>query len=255
TDDSTYENDEGFTLDLSSPVNASILDAQGAGTITNDDGLPSASIGDVSVAEGSSGTTPAGFTVTLSNPSAFTATVDWATSDATATAGSDYTAGSGTLTFNPGETSKPISVDVLGDTTFEADETFTVTLSNPTGSTVGTASATGTITNDDKAVTTLTIGVAKTSRNVAPKGVLERATADASVTVTIYRRHNKHWVKLVSKTVGVKALGDRDADGTPDAAYVVGFPRPKHGSYRFKATFAGNGSLLPCVSKTLTVKL
>src|SRR6478672_8830677 len=161
-DDSTYENDEGFTLDLSSPVNASVLDAQGAGTITNDDALPSASIADVSVAEGSSGTTPAGFTVTLSNPSAFTSTVDWATSDGTATAGSDYTAGNGTVTFNPGETSKPVSVDVLGDTTFEPDETFTVTLSNPSGLTIGTASGTGTITNDDKAVTSLTLTVTKT---------------------------------------------------------------------------------------------
>src|SRR5262245_58625706 len=134
TDDQTYENDEGFTLDLSSPDNASVLDAQGAGTITNDDALPSASIADVSIAEGATGTTSAGFTVTLSNPSAFGATVDWATADGSATAGEDYTAGSGTLTFDPGVTSQPVSVDVLGDTTFEADETFTVTLSNPTGS-------------------------------------------------------------------------------------------------------------------------
>ena len=255
TDDTTYENDEGFTLDLSSPVNASVVDAQGDGTITNDDGLPSASVADVSVAEGSTATTSAGFTVTLSNPSGFTATVDWATSDGTATSGSDYTAASGTVTFNPGETSKPVSVDVLGDTTFESDETFTVTLSNPSGSTVGTPSATGTISNDDKAVTTLTLAVTKTSRKVGAKGVLERSTAGAQVTVTIYRRHNGHWVKLASKTVGVTSLGDRDADGTPDAAYRAGFPRPKRGRYRFRATFAGNGSLLPCSSKTLTVKL
>jgi chitinase len=255
TNDSTYENDEGFTLDLSSPVNASVFDAQGAGTITNDDALPSASIADVSVAEGSSGTTPAGFTVTLSNPSAFISTVDWATSEGTATAGSDYTAANGTVTFNPGETSKPVSVDVLGDTTYEPDETFTVTLSNPSGLTIGTPTATGTITNDDKAVTSLTLTVTKTSRKVGAKGVLERATAGAQVTVTIYRKKSGHWVKLAAKTVTVKSLGDRNANGIPDAAYRAGFPRPKRGSYRFRAKFAGNATLLPCASKTLTVKL
>jgi chitinase len=255
TDDSTYENDEGFTIDIASPFNASIVDAQGAGTITNDDVLPSASIADISVAEGSTGTTPAGFTVTLSNPSDFTATVDWATADGSATAGSDYTAGSGTVTFDPGVTSQLVSVDVLGDTTFESDETFTVTLTNPTGSTVGTGAGTGTITNDDKAVTTLTLAVTKTKAKVGAKGVLERATADANVTVTIYRRHNGHWVKLANQTVGVASLGDRDSDGTPDAAYRAGFPRPKHGTYRFRAAFAGNASLLPTSSKAVTVKL
>jgi hypothetical protein len=255
SDDTTYENDEGFTIDIASPFNASIVDAQGAGTITNDDLLPAASVGDVSVAEGSAGTTPEGFTVTLSNPSAFTATVDWATADGSATDGSDYTAGSGTLTFDPGVTSQPVSVDVLGDTTFESDETFTVTLSNATGSTIGTATGTGTITNDDKAVTTLTLSVTKTKAKVAAKGVLERATADASVTVTIYRRHNGHWVKLATKSVGVTSLGDRDSDTTPDAGYRAGFPRPKHGKYRFRATFVGNASLLPSTSKAVTVKL
>jgi len=255
SDDSTYENDEGFLVDIASPFNASIVDAEGAGAITNDDTLPSASVGDVSVAEGSTGTTPADFTVTLSNPSAFSATVDWATADGSATQGSDYTAASGTVTFDPGVTSQPVSVDVLGDTTFESNETFTVTLSNPTGSTVGTATGTGTITNDDKAITTLTIGVSKTKAKVAAKGVLERATADAGVTVTIYRRHNGHWVKLATKTVGVASPGDRDSDGTPDAKYRAGFPRPKHGKYRFRATFAGNASLLPSSSKAVTVKL
>ncbi|HEX5096575.1 MAG TPA: Calx-beta domain-containing protein, partial [Acidimicrobiia bacterium] len=250
TDDTTYENDEGFTIEISSPFNASIVDAQGAGTIANDDALPSASIGDVSVAEGTAGSTPAGFTVTLSNPSAFTATVDWATADGSATEGSDYTGAGGTLTFDPGVTSQPVSVDVLGDTMFESDETFTVTLSNPTGSTIGSGTGTGTITNDDKAVTTLTLAITKTKAKVGAKGVLERATADASVTVTIYRRHHRHWVKLSTKTVGVRSLGDRDADATPDATYRAGFPRPTHGTYRFVATFAGNASLLPSSSKT-----
>ena len=252
TDDTTYEADEGFTLDLSSPYNASIVDTQGAGTITNDDALPSASIADVSVAEGASGTTPANFTVSLSNPSAFSATVHWTTADGTATAGSDYTAGSGTLTFDPGVTSMPVSVDVTGDTAYEPDETFSVTLSSPTGSTVGTPSATGTITNDDKAVTTLTLKVTKTAKKLGGKGVLERATADATVTVTLYHKHHGHWTKLAAKTVGVRSLGDRDGDGVPDATYRTAFPRPRRGAYRMRARFAGNATLLPSASKTIS---
>lgn len=255
TNDTTYEGDETFTLDLSAPFNASIADAQGVGTITNDDSLPSASVADVSVAEGSAGTTSAPFTVTLSNPSAFTATVDWATADGTATAGSDYTAGSGTLTFDPGVTTQPISVDVLGDTAFEANESFTVTLTNATGSTVATPSATATITNDDKAFTALTVTVTKTTKKVGAKGLLERATAGAKVAVTLSHKVHGRWVTVATKTVGVRSLGDRDADGTPDASYRAAFARPKRGTYRLRAHFAGNASLLPSSSKAVSFKL
>lgn len=255
TNDTTYEGDETFTLDLSAPFNASIADAQGVGTITNDDSLPSASVADVSVAEGSAGTTSAPFTVTLSNPSAFTATVDWATADGTATAGSDYTAGSGTLTFDPGVTTQPISVEVLGDTAFEANESFTVTLTNATGSTVATPSATATITNDDKAFTALTVTVTKTTKKVGAKGLLERATADAKVAVTLSHKVHGRWVTVATKTVGVRSLGDRDADGTPDASYRAAFARPKRGTYRLRAHFAGNASLLPSSSKAVSFKL
>jgi hypothetical protein len=108
------------------------------------------------VAEGNSGTTAAAFTVTLSAASSSTVTVQYATANGTATAGTcasggDYVATGGTLTFNAGETSKPVSVSVCGDSAVEGNETFTLTLSNPTNATLGTAAATGTITNDDSA--------------------------------------------------------------------------------------------------------
>ncbi len=77
---------------------------------------PSISVGDVIVSEGDSGTTPATFTLTLSAPSAQTVTVDYSTADETATSPDDYVSASGTLTFNPGETTKPITVLVNGDT-------------------------------------------------------------------------------------------------------------------------------------------
>lgn len=103
-----------------------------------------------SVVEGNSGTVQLAFTVSLSAPAANVVTVNYATGGGTATAGSDYVAQSGPLSFAPGETSKTILVDVIGDTAFEANETFAVTLSGASANArVQTASATGTITNDD----------------------------------------------------------------------------------------------------------
>ena len=112
--------------------------------------MPTLSINSVAASEGKSGLTPFGFVVTLSAASESTVTVNFATADGTATAGSgDYVPTSGTLTFTPGETSKPITVTVNGDTTVEPTETFFVNLSSPTNATIAMAQGTGTITDDD----------------------------------------------------------------------------------------------------------
>src|SRR5437899_249565 len=106
------------------------------------------------------GTTAFAFTVSLSNASTQTITVNYATGNVTAIgnascAGSnsgspDYISQSSTtLTFAPGETSKPVTVLVCADTAFEPDETFTVTLSGATNATIAKAVGTGTIQNDD----------------------------------------------------------------------------------------------------------
>ena len=115
---------------------------------------PTFSVTDTSVTEGNSGTTDATFAVAVRldeyRNTTGTVAVDYATSDGTATAGSDYGATSGTLSFAPGETSKTVNVPVTGDTTDEPDETFTLTLSNASGgATISNASATGTIIDDD----------------------------------------------------------------------------------------------------------
>src|SRR5829696_6521534 len=91
------------------------------------------------------------FTVTLSKPSTQTVTVRYATSNGTAIAGTDYTASTGVIEFAAGVTSRTVHVDIIGDTTVESDETFTVTLSSPTGATIADGSAVGTIMNDDVA--------------------------------------------------------------------------------------------------------
>ena len=104
----------------------------------------------MTVTEGDAGTVTATFTVTLSAASGKTVTVDYATANGTATAPADYTATSGTLTFTPGQTTKTIDVAVQGDLLNEANETFTVTLTNPTNATIATTpSRTGTITDND----------------------------------------------------------------------------------------------------------
>ena len=89
------------------------------------------------------------FAVTLSRARPEATTVDWATSDDTATAGADYTLTSGTLTFGRLETTKTVSVPVLDDSHDEGSETMTLTLSNASGARLGDATATGTITNSD----------------------------------------------------------------------------------------------------------
>jgi hypothetical protein len=118
-------------------------------TVTNNDPQPTLHVSNVNVPEGGTGATMnAIFRVTLSAASGSIVTVTYGTADGTAAAGSDYEATAGSLTFNPGETSKNVSVNVFGDTSGESDETFALKLMNPVGATTG-AGGTGTITNDD----------------------------------------------------------------------------------------------------------
>jgi hypothetical protein len=121
-------------------------------TITVGDVTPNVlSIGDAERVEGSSGTVAAILTVTLSPVAATTVTVDWATVAGTATAGGDFEAGSGQLTFLAGETSKTIAVNIAGDTQIETDEAFTVGLSNPVNAVLGDEVGVASILNDDSA--------------------------------------------------------------------------------------------------------
>lgn len=112
----------------------------------------SLSISSVTQNEGNTGTAPFVFTVTLSAPSSQTVTVHYSTADDGAIAPQDYVAQTGDLTFAPGVTTQLITIAVVGDTTFEPDESFSINLSNATNATISTATGTGTILNDDAAV-------------------------------------------------------------------------------------------------------
>ena len=148
--DTTDENDETFSVNLSAPTNATIADSTGTATIDDDDGPPGIAIADTSAAEGDSGTTSMTFSVLLSHASSSVITVNYVTAgDGTATSGTDFTATSGTLTFPPGSLSQQFAVEVIGDTQDEDNETFFVDLSGSTNSTITDAMAIGNILDDD----------------------------------------------------------------------------------------------------------
>lgn len=145
------EPNESFSVNLFNPTNVALAQGgTGLVTITDNDPPVTIFIGDVVVIEGSSGTTPAAFPVTLSQPSGHTVSVTWGTSNGTAVANSDYAPVSGaTLSFPPGTTSNAIVVGVRGNTVNESNETFYVYLRNPVNATVADAAGLGTILNDD----------------------------------------------------------------------------------------------------------
>tara|TARA_R110002049_G_scaffold54526_3_gene151716 strand:+ start:1384 stop:7320 length:5937 start_codon:yes stop_codon:yes gene_type:complete len=177
--DTDVENDEDFRVDLSSPTNATIQDGGATGTIVNDDvALPQISVGDRSLTEGDSGSQNMTFTISLDTPAGSTVTVAYATSDGTATAGSDYTATSGTATITSGNSSTTVNVPILGDTTEESNETFTLGLSSPVNATISDGSATGTINDDD---TVATSGLDSRPQNLSCVAPAE-PTVDASIT-------------------------------------------------------------------------
>jgi len=164
-DDTSYEGNELLYINLSNPSGILIGDGQASGTILENDPvpLPTVSISDGSVAEGKAFTkgknagtsqlTDMTFTVTLSSASTQTITVNYSTSDdgtaTAATAGTDYQSASSTVTFLAGETSKTVTVTVIGDNTQEGNETFNVDLNGPTNATISDGSAVGTIVDDD----------------------------------------------------------------------------------------------------------
>jgi hypothetical protein len=151
SNDSIDEANETFTVTLSSPTGGVALGSPSAATvtITDDDPAPTVQFSAAS-SSGSEATNPAVITVTLSAASGQTVTVNYATDNGSAISGSDYTATSGMLTFNPGDTSKTINVPITNDTAVEGNETFTMTLSSPSNATLGgTTTHTYAIIDDD----------------------------------------------------------------------------------------------------------
>jgi hypothetical protein len=149
--------------------------------------LPTVSVSSGASLEGNSGSSSGSVTVSLSAPAANDIAVTYATSNGTATAGSDYVAVSGGAVVIPaGALSRPAPIDVIGDTNYEDDETVVVTLANPLGATLGTASATLTILNDEPIVAVADSYATSyvTPLTVAAPGVLANDDANGSPTLT-----------------------------------------------------------------------
>ncbi len=139
---------ETYALNLSNPVNATIADGAGVGTILDDDN-PALSISDTTVIEGDLGSVSTVFTVTLSTAGVEAATVNFSTADGTALAPADYTTATGSVTFPPGVTQQTITIPVVGDVVVEGNETLSVNLSNPVNATIADGQGQGLIIDDD----------------------------------------------------------------------------------------------------------
>ena len=145
--DTARESNEDFTLNLTTPANAFILDGQATGTIEDDDASPEFSIGDGVASEGDGSVA---LVVSVGGGrGSLDLSVDYTTSDLTATAGDDFTASSETLTFAAGVSTATILIPLVDDSIDELDETFSVELTNPVNATLGVATATATIQDND----------------------------------------------------------------------------------------------------------
>ena len=149
-------------------------------------GPPALNVADARAVEGQDASLD--FVVTLSRAAPWTVSVDYATADGSAAAGEDYSATSGTLTFNAGETTKTVSVALLDDVVDEGEETLTLTLSNPSGAWIEDGEASGTIENSDP----LPVGwTARFGRSVATH-LLDALEARLDTTPQSYVRLGGH---------------------------------------------------------------
>jgi uncharacterized delta-60 repeat protein/uncharacterized repeat protein (TIGR01451 family) len=181
--DTLDEENETFQVNLANSVNASLAKAQGVGTILDDDPLPELAIGDMTVAETASSVT---FTVTLSPASGREVSLNYGTSNGTASDGSDYTGLSPIpLTLPAGSTGTTITVAISDDLFAEGNETFFVNLSSPTHASVSDSQGQATILDDDSAE----VLVSPTTLTVSEPGGIEtfslQLTSQPTAPVTI----------------------------------------------------------------------
>lgn len=245
TGDSVDEADETLHLMLLSPSNAALADAQGLGTIVDDDATPSVSIADRTVTEGNSGVTPAPLVVSLSNPSSQSVDVGFETDDATATAPGDYVARSGTVTIEAGELQATIVVNVVGDTVNELDENYSVFLTSTTNASLSDGEGSGTIENDDRAPSTTSLKIRKGRERIKASGRVAPADRGRKMVVKLLKRRNGRYIKVATKRPTLQRGIDTNGDGVMESKYSTRFNRPRSGRCRVVARFGGNASHAP----------
>lgn len=195
--------------------------------------LPELSVSDAAAAEGGTAT----FTIALEPPVERPVTVAFATADLTATAGPDYAAASGTLTFAPGQASRTVAVTLVGDGLDEGDERFTLTLASPQGAFVRDGTGVGTIVDDDAppsvsvsdaavdegdaGQTTATFTVTRTGSLAAPT-VVSYATFDGTADTSDFVHASGDLTfaaGVATRTVDVRVLGDLADE--PDERFLL----------------------------------
>jgi uncharacterized repeat protein (TIGR01451 family) len=246
--DSKLEDDESFFVNLATPAFATIADPQAIGTIVNDDPVPAISIGDVSLNEGNAGTTPFQFTVQLTNPSENPISVNYTVTPGSATPITDYAPIAGTLNIPAGATSGTITVNVVGETLLEPNETFTVTLDTPSGATITDGTATGTIVNDDAqptisindvtlgegnaGLTPFTFTVSLSNPSTLPVTVNYTTTPDNATPVTDFTPAVGTLIiapETTSNTITVNVVGDTVFE--PNEQFFVNLSDPVNGTF------------------------
>ena len=264
TDDNTFEAAQTFSIVLSNPANATILQATATGTIRDNDAPPHVSvISPVECAEGDDGATEATVAVRLSAASDVPVTVDFSTLDGTATAAEgDYEPVSGLLVFEPGVFEQLVVVRVLGDVSVESDESFSIVLSNATNAVIETGTGEVIIRDNEERpalfVEDLTVlegtGIPTEARFAVSlsKAVdyevrVDYATLDATATAvggdyvpvagTLVFAPNE-----TTKTVMV-AIG-ADAVAEPDESFFLTLTSPLAGGAKAQATLVNDDTLI-----------
>ncbi len=237
---------EDFIVTLSSPTNAVLADDKGHGLIKNDDPTPKVSVSNTTISEGNSGTVEAAFSLMLSRPSSQDVTITYGTSDLSAVAASDYTAATGSVTFAPGIETRMAKVAVIGDTLNEPAERFNLDVQSTTNSDLGDGAAVGTITNDDRAASKLSLKARKRPSRIRINGLLTPAHGGKKVKVVLKKRRSGAWVKVSAKRVLLGSAIDRNADGIRESGYRTKFRRPQRTKRcRVIAKFRGDVDHLP----------
>ena len=202
-----------------------------------------ATVNEVSIIEDGEEFLLAVFTVELDAPSGKEISLDYTTSDGTAVAGSDYVATEGTVTFAPGETTKTIEVEIIGDTLDEVDEAFTLALSSPTNVALATTETTATITDNDEPPTVTIDNVTLTELDTGSNSAVftvsldspssRRITVDYSTSDGTAIAGEDYVASFgtitfesgeISKTIEVAVTGDRVFEG--DEAFTVELSNP-----------------------------
>jgi cellulase/cellobiase CelA1 len=177
---------------------------------------PSISIDDITITEGDTGKTNAAITLRLSQPASSVVSLRFATANGTATAGSDFVAKTGSVSFAAGTTTKQVLIAIKGDRTYEPNETFSINLSSPKRATIADRSGTVTIANNDPSPTPAAVPAATPS----PAVTLPAPAVVAAPTPTVAATSSSAVAFSVTSDWGSGFNGDVTVRNTTSAAYA-----------------------------------